>query len=1063
MATTSVLRLKVEDKEYNASLRQAQQGMQHLQQALQAAGKTFSQVDKSVVEYARGIGQMEAKSKTARGRIGEMTSAFVELSSQYNKLSAEVKSSDVGKAMSQSLEQLRQRTIAAKQELAGLNSQLEPLKGNASQTSSGMGRLSDMLSTYGSKLGISSELTGMLTSGTVALTGAVGAAIAVIGKGADAWASYNSELALQDQVTQVTTGLRGPSADTMTDTFRALSDTYKVDFREAVNAANTLMTQFGATGSEAIQLIKDGMQGMIQGDGPKLLSMIQQYAPSFRDAGISASQLVAIIHNSEGGIFTDQNMNAIVMGIKNIRLMTKATADALAQMGIDGEAMARKLNDGTMTIFEALSQVATAIDGTTSGSQAAGQVMQQVFGRQGAAAGTKLGEAIATLNINLEETKNQTGELGQRLSELQTANERLNKAIRECFGYRGYEEMADGIKAKLITALSNVLELTAKCGSGFEGMFNKFLVGIQAALGPLSRYVNLLQYVRGNTNPGNGGQSSGSGGSGNQGGGGGGGVRGGTTDSRSNTPAVTIPGNTGTRNPITPRVNATHKVTDHERAAQKVAEAERTYAETLLKNSIRMEAGLDSTLENKKKELSAQERLFDAYNDAYVTYKNPAYKEASQQAAEKIKQLASEVKAASDAQEASKKAARELEAAQKKLADAQQKLADARTTGSATAIYKAQQNVDRQQASVDMLSGRIPTDYKATMTVTADTKEAIDKLKEIDGVSIDEKSMTVTADTQDALDKLREINGMSIDEKTVKIVPKTEGNTPFENLVQSVKADIRFDRMEVDETTLTSLLTVAIQHGLDSVTVDYGGLQQRIAEGIDIPDETWQQLKTEINEKLKEMGLEPIELDVKTGSVQSGKGGGNDNPYLKMNKDGKLEAKATELMSGIAGGIQNVVGGLQQLGIDLPQGFQNVVSGIQTVTSILSGIMSIVIAIKAITTADIIVPGFMANGGIVPKFAGGGLIGHAAAGMLIPGNSFSGDRLRMPVDGGSGFIGVNSGELILNAAQQNTIAGMLQGGQGMVHVTGELQGEKIVLAANRFLKRSGRGELVTWK
>jgi hypothetical protein len=83
--------------------------------------------------------------------------------------------------------------------------------------------------------------------------------------------------------------------------------------------------------------------------------------------------------------------------------------------------------------------------------------------------------------------------------------------------------------------------------------------------------------------------------------------------------------------------------------------------------------------------------------------------------------------------------------------------------------------------------------------------------------------------------------------------------------------------------------------------------------------------------------------------------------------------------------------------------------------------------------------------------------------MLIPGNSFSGDRLRMPVDGGSGFIGVNSGELILNAAQQNTIAGKLQGGQGMVHVTGELQGEKIVLAANRFLKRSGRGELVTWK
>ena len=43
-----------------------------------------------------------------------------------------------------------------------------------------------------------------------------------------------------------------------------------------------------------MSLIRDGMQGMIQGDGPKLLSMIQQYAP-FRDAGVSASQLVAVI------------------------------------------------------------------------------------------------------------------------------------------------------------------------------------------------------------------------------------------------------------------------------------------------------------------------------------------------------------------------------------------------------------------------------------------------------------------------------------------------------------------------------------------------------------------------------------------------------------------------------------------------------------------------------------------------------------------------------------------------------------------------------------------------
>ena len=185
----------------------------------------------------------------------------------------------------------------------------------------------------------------------------------------------------------------------------------------------------------------------------------------------------------------------------------------------------------------------------------------------------------------------------------------------------------------------------------------------------------------------------------------------------------------------TTTTTTTHKATPQETAANKVKEAERTYAETLLKNSIRMEAGMDTTLEYKKRELSAQERLFDAYNDAYATYQDPAYKKASMEAAEKIRALAGEVKAASDAQEAAKKSARELDTAQRKLADAQQKLAEARATGSATAVYKAQQEVDKRQKVVeqvqyvaDVKAGKMPTlpeNMKAEMVVTANTDEAV--------------------------------------------------------------------------------------------------------------------------------------------------------------------------------------------------------------------------------------------------------------------------------------------------------------------------------------------------
>ena len=106
------------------------------------------------------------------------------------------------------------------------------------------------------------------------------------------------------------------------------------------------------------------------------------------------------------------------------------------------------------------------------------------------------------------------------------------------------------------------------------------------------------------------------------------------------------------------------------RATNKVNEAERTYSETMQKASVRFEKGLDDTLTFKKKELSAQERLFDAYSDAYNTYKNPEIKKKQEEAADEIGRLNAEVKKETDAQKNAQEAARKLEAEQKKAADA---------------------------------------------------------------------------------------------------------------------------------------------------------------------------------------------------------------------------------------------------------------------------------------------------------------------------------------------------------------------------------------------------------
>ena len=79
--------------------------------------------------------------------------------------------------------------------------------------------------------------------------------------------------------------------------------------------------------------------------------------------------------------------------------------------------------------------------------------------------------------------------------------------------------------------------------------------------------------------------------------------------------------------------------------------------------------------------------------------------------------------------------------------------------------------------------------------------------------------------------------------------------------------------------------------------------------------------------------------------------------------------------------------------------------------------------------------------------------GSYAEGGIIPGNNYN-DGL---------IANVSSGELILNRAQQNSIAGQLTSAQGGGEAQPFLDVETIWLGLGHFLKRRGMGEIVTSK
>lgn len=167
MAAQSVLKLKVDSSEYQAKIQRATTGLMHLSASLKESGKSFSDADKDQVAYISELGKMQTASNSARGRVSELTKAFVELSAIEKNLTEQEKQSAAGQALSKSLVELKQRAMDAKQELADLNSQLDSSKSGISSGGGG-----GLLSGLGDKMSGMMQVFGgnMLTKGVSMLT-----------------------------------------------------------------------------------------------------------------------------------------------------------------------------------------------------------------------------------------------------------------------------------------------------------------------------------------------------------------------------------------------------------------------------------------------------------------------------------------------------------------------------------------------------------------------------------------------------------------------------------------------------------------------------------------------------------------------------------------------------------------------------------------------------------------------------------------------------------------------------------------------------------------------------
>lgn len=158
----SILRLKVESQEYDNKLKQATNGLTRYVDQCRKVGGTLEVVEKETLDYVRALGQMDTTSRTATGKLAEMKKTFTELSAQYKQMTDAEKASPFGKALSQSLDQLKGRIQDSKSQLDDINKSIN-----------GGGGISGALDNLAGKFGMSVQSLASwgtaLTAGKVAL------------------------------------------------------------------------------------------------------------------------------------------------------------------------------------------------------------------------------------------------------------------------------------------------------------------------------------------------------------------------------------------------------------------------------------------------------------------------------------------------------------------------------------------------------------------------------------------------------------------------------------------------------------------------------------------------------------------------------------------------------------------------------------------------------------------------------------------------------------------------------------------------------------------------------
>ena len=319
------------------------------------------------------------------------------------------------------------------------------------------------------------------------------AGVAGVGMAFKWWYDYNKGLMEATRLTKQFTGLTGDEMKSVRNEVLAVSNTFGLEFTETMQSANTMSKAFGISVSESLKIMQDGLVSGANANG-EFLDTIKEYPRYFKEAGLSAEEMVAIsTQATKEGIFSDKGLDTIKEGNLRLREMTTATAAALDGIGISSKQVQKDLQDGSKTTFQVMQDVANKLKELPQSSAAVGSAIANIFGGPGEDAGLAYIEMLGNIELDMDKVKAKSGDLAKAQEDELNATKELQDAMASLFDYTGggFETMKAQLSTISKKSLTSVIKGVVQAINYFIDWYNESLLlrGVIQTLGAAFRGV----------------------------------------------------------------------------------------------------------------------------------------------------------------------------------------------------------------------------------------------------------------------------------------------------------------------------------------------------------------------------------------------------------------------------------------------------------------------------------------------------------------------------------------------------------------------------------------------